>query len=226
MRDAETVLSIIRERGKRRLPVERMYRHLFNRQLYLLAYSKLYANDGALTPGVTTETVDGMSLAKIDTIIEALRFERYRWTPVRRTYLLKKNRTGERPLGVPTWSDKLLQEVIRLLLSAYYEPQFSEHSHGFREGCGCHSALHEITRQWKGVKWFIEGDIQSCFDEISHTLLVDILCEKIHDGRFTRLIRQLLEAGYLEQWRYHQSYSGVPQGSIITPQAIVQNIRY
>ena len=217
MRNAETVLSIIRERGERRQPVERVYRHLFNRELYLLAYSKLYANDGAMTPGVTAETVDGMSLSKIDAIIEALRFERYHWTPVRRTYIPKKNRNEKRPLGIPTWSDKLLQEAIRLLLAAYYEPQFSEQFHGFRSGYGCHTALHSITRHWRGIKWFIEGDIKGCFTEISHTLLLDILREKIADNRFIRLIRHLLEAGYLQQWQYNPTYSGIPQGSIIGP---------
>ena len=151
MRTAETVLNIIRDRGQRGLPLERVYRHLYNRELYLLAYSKLYRNDGAMTPGATPETVDGMSLAKIDTIIEVIRHERYRWTPVRRTYIEKKQSTRKRPLGLPTWSDKLVQEVMRLLLEAYYEPQFSSHSHGFRPGRGCHTALGEITRQWRGI---------------------------------------------------------------------------
>ena len=160
-----------------------MYRHLYNPDLYLRAYAKLYANDGALTPGATTETVDGMTLAKIQTIIQALRQERYRWTPVRRTYILKKN-GKRRPLGLPTWSDKVLQEVIRQILEAYYEPRFSTHSHGFRPGRGCHTALHEITQQWRGVKWFIEGDIRSFFDRLDHEFSCDILREQIQDNRF------------------------------------------
>jgi retron-type reverse transcriptase len=146
--------------SRRGLPLERLYRQLYNHNLYLRAYGKLYANKGAMTPGVTPETVDGMSLAKIDKIIAALRQERYRWTPVRRTYI-PKSKGGRRALGMPTWSDKLLQEVIRQLLEAYYEPQFSPHSHGFRPGRGCHTALQEITRRWRGVKWFIEGDIRA-----------------------------------------------------------------
>src|ERR687885_2685529 len=152
MRSAETVLGILRERGRRGLPLERVYRLLFNRNLYLLAYGKIARNHGALTPGATSETADGMTLAKIDAIIEALRFERYRWTPVRRRYIPKKN--GKvRPLGIPTWSDKLLQEVIRLILEAYYEPQFSDHSHGFRPDRGCHTALAAIEKPWTGTKW-------------------------------------------------------------------------
>jgi hypothetical protein len=132
MRDAATVLAIIRERGKRGLPLERVYRCLFNPDLFLLAYGKIYRNAGAMTPGVTRETVDGMRLSKIEAIIGALRQERYRWTPVRRTYINKKGSSKKRPLGLPTWSDKLLQEVLRLILEAYYEPQFSDRSHGFR----------------------------------------------------------------------------------------------
>ena len=163
MRNADHILAIIRERGTRRLPLERVYRLLFNRDLYLRAYARLYSNQGALTKGSTTETIDGMSLAKIDRIIEALRSERYRWTPVRRVYIPKRN--GKlRPLGLPSWSNKLLQEVMRSILEAYFEPQFSDQSHGFRPNRGCHTALQHIDRTWKGTKWFIEGDIAQYFD--------------------------------------------------------------
>jgi group II intron reverse transcriptase/maturase len=215
MRTAEMVLNIIRDRGQRKRPLERLYRHLYNRELYLLAYGKIYRNKGAMTPGANPETVDGMSLENIDTIIEALRWERYRWTPVRRQYI-PKNSGKLRKLGLPTWSDKLLQEVLRLLLEAYYEPQFSSHSHGFRSGRGCHTALREIQR-WDGVKWFIEGDIRQCFDTIDFTVLLDIMREQIHDNRFIRLIENCLRAGYLEEWQYVDSYSGVPQGGILSP---------
>ncbi len=112
MQSAEAVLNVIRERGKRGLPLERVYRQLFNPQLYLIAYANLYSNNGAMTPGTTDETVDGMSLGKISRIITQLREERYRWSPVRRVEIPKKN-GKTRPLGIPTWSDKLLQEVIR-----------------------------------------------------------------------------------------------------------------
>lgn len=166
MRDADTVLGIIRARGKRGLPVEDLYRQLYNPLLYLRAYATLYAHQGAMTPGVTEETVDGMSRKKIETIIEALRLERYRWTPVRRTYIPKKN-GKRRPLGLPSWSDKLLQEVLRLILEAYFEPQFSPHSHGFRPRRGCHTALLEVQQTWTGTKWVIEGDIKGCFDHAS-----------------------------------------------------------
>src|SRR5439155_11423286 len=151
------------------------------------------------------ETADGMTLAKIGRIIGLLRQEKYRWTPVRRVQIPKaKGKT--RPLGIPTWSDKLLQEVIRLLLEAYYEPQFSPHSHGFRPGRGCHTALTAIHRRWKGTTWFVEGDITGCFDNLDHEVLVGILRERIHDNRFLRLLANLLKAGYLEDWHYGRTY--------------------
>ena len=217
MQTAEALLEIIHERGKKGLPLERIYRHLFNPELYLRAYGKIYRNDGAMTPGASTETADGMSLGKIRVIIEALRYERYQWTPVRRIYIEKKNSSKKRPLGLPTWSDKLLQEVIRSLLEAYYEPQFSDRSHGFRTGRGCHTALDEIQREWRGTVWFIEGDITDCFGSLDHSVMRSILAEKICDGRFLRLIDGLLQAGYLEDWRYHETLSGAPQGGILSP---------
>jgi group II intron reverse transcriptase/maturase len=221
MRNAETVLGIIRERGRRGLPLERVYRLLWNRDLFLLAYGRIAKNHGAMTPGATGETADGMSLAKIDAIIEALRFERYRWTPARRVYIPKAN-GKRRPLGLPTWSDKLVQEVIRLVLDAYYDPQFSDRSHGFRPGRGCHTALKAIHRTWNGTTWFVEGDIAQYFDRLDHRVLLSILREKIHDGRFVGLVDGLLRTGYLEDWTFNATLSGTPQGGVVSP--ILANI--
>jgi group II intron reverse transcriptase/maturase len=221
MRSSEKVLGMLRDRGQRGVPVDDLYRQLYNPSLYLRAYGRVYANDGAMTPGSTPETADAMSLAKIHQIIDDLRHERYRWTPVRRKQIKKKN--GKlRPLGLPTWTDKLLQEVIRSLLEAYYEPQFSEASHGFRPQRGCHTALSQIEHTWKGTHWFIEGDISACFERWDHKVLLKILAEKIHDNRFLRLIKHLLQAGYLEEWRSHTTLSGAPQGGIVSP--ILSNI--
>jgi retron-type reverse transcriptase len=178
MRTAETILNIIQDRGKRRLPLDDVYRQLYNPALYLQAYHRLYTNDGAMTPGATEETVDGMSQEKIAKIINAIRYERWQWTPVRRRDI-PKPKGGTRPLGMPTWSDKLVQDVIRQLLEAYYEPQFSDHSHGFRPHRGCHTALDHIHKNWGGTKWFIEGDIQGYFDSIDHTILANILRENM-----------------------------------------------
>jgi group II intron reverse transcriptase/maturase len=222
MRDAETTLSIIEDRGRRGLTLDRVYRQLFNQDLYLRAYDRLSRNRGAMTRGSTDETADGMSTAKIGTIIEQLRLERFRWTPVRRI-LIPKSNGKMRPLGIPTWTDKLLQEVIRSLLEAYYEPQFSVHSHGFRPGKGCHTALKHVYVAWKGTKWFIEGDIKGCFDNIDHTVLLSILRENILDGRLLELIENLLKAGYLEQWDFRPTLSGTPQGGIVTPPTMLQN---
>jgi group II intron reverse transcriptase/maturase len=216
MRDAETTLAIIQERGKKGLHLEDVYRRLFNPDLYLRAYGRISRNAGALTRGVTADTVDGMSMEKIEAIIEDLRHERHRWTPVRRI-LIPKTNGKMRPLGIPTWTDKLLQEVMRSILEAYYEPQFNPHSHGFRPGLGCDTALQDISQNWKGTKWFIEGDIKGCFDNIDHTVLLSILGEKIRDNRFLRLVGHMLKAGYLEQWSYRPTLSGTPQGGIISP---------
>jgi group II intron reverse transcriptase/maturase len=179
------------------------------------------ANHGAMTPGATSEIVDGMALTKIDAIIAVLRDERYQWTPVRRTLIPKKSGKLRR-LGLPTWSDKLLQEVIRSILEAYYEPQFSQHSHGFRSDRGCHTALDEITRRWRGVKWYVEGDISRCFDSLDHQVMLSILSENLRDHRFLRLLSNLFKAGYLEDWKYHATLSGVPQGSVVGP--VLSNI--
>src|SRR3954468_13750612 len=221
MQDAETVLGVIRERGRRGLPLERLYRQLFNPQLFLRAYGRMYANKGAMTPGVTGETVDGMSLAKIGAIIGRLRSESYRWSPAKRVYIPKKNGKS-RPLGMPTWSDKLVAEVVRLLLEAYYDSGFSDHAHGCRPGRGCHTALREVATAWTGTHWFIEGDISDCFGSLDHKVLVGLLAEKIHDGRFLRLIGHMLEAGYLQDWRWHATLSGAPQGGVASP--ILSNI--
>jgi group II intron reverse transcriptase/maturase len=193
-----------------------LYRQLFNPQLYLLAYGRVYSNKGAMTPGADAETADGMTLGKIERIIDALRHERYRFKPVRRRYIPKKD-GKQRPLGLPSWSDKLLGEVVRLLLEAYYEPQFSDHSHGYRPGRGCHTALGEVARTWSGTTWFIEGDISRCFDELDHRVMLATLREKIHDARLLRLIGQMLRAGYLEDWVWNATLSGAPQGGVLSP---------
>jgi group II intron reverse transcriptase/maturase len=216
MQSAVTVLGVLRERGRRGLPLNELYRQLFNPQLYLLAYGRIYANKGAMTPGVTQETVDGMSQVKIGRIIEAMRHERYRFAPVRRVHIPKKN-GKTRPLGLPTWSDKLVGEVVRLLLEAYYEPTFSDRSHGFRPRRGCHTALREIANTWTGTAWFIEGDIADCFGSLDHDVMIRILSERIRDNRFLRLVRNMLTAGYLEDWKWGATLSGAPQGGVASP---------
>jgi group II intron reverse transcriptase/maturase len=215
MRTTNTILGLIHERGTKGLPLERVQRLLYTPDLYLTAYGKLYRNKGAMTEGTTEETVQGMSQEKIERTIKALRDGTFRWKPVRRVYIPKKD-GKKRPLGLPDWTSKLVQEVIRLILNAYYEPQFSEHSHGFRPERGCHTALREV-KKWDGTVWFIEGDISKCFDKLDHKVLLSILRENIHDEPFIKLISELLEAGYLEDWKYYATLSGTPQGGVLSP---------
>ncbi|MGZ6833695.1 MAG: reverse transcriptase domain-containing protein [Mycobacteriaceae bacterium] len=221
MQSAETVLDVLRERGRRGLPCDELYRQMFNPRLYLLAYGRIYANQGAMTPGVTPETVDGMSLRKIERVIDAMRHERYRFSPARRVRIPKKS-GATRPLGLPTWSDKLVGEVVRLLLEAYFEPVFSDRSHGFRPGKGCHTALREVANTWSGTTWFVEGDIADCFGSLDHQVMLSTLAERIHDNRFLRLVRNMLTAGYLEDWIWGATLSGAPQGGVASP--ILSNI--
>lgn len=216
MQTAKAVLEVIHERGKQHKSLNRMYRKLYNPDLYRMAYGQIYANKGAMTKGVDNDTLDGTSERKFRGIIDALRNETFRWHPVRRAYIPKKD-GRKRPLGIPTGTDKLLQAVIKNLLEAYYEPQFSKRSHGFRSGRGCHTALMQIARSHRDVSWFIEGDIKGFFDNVDHATLLGILGRQIDDGRFITLIERLLNAGYMEDWRWNRTYSGTPQGGIISP---------
>lgn len=200
---------------------ERLYRNLYNRDLFLLAYQNIYAAEGNMTKGVDGKTIDGMSLKRIDKLIEKLKDESYQPNPSRRVYIPKKS--GKmRPLGIPSFDDKLVQEVLRMLLEAIYENSFEKTSHGFRPNKSCHTALNQIQVAFTGAKWFIEGDIKGFFDNIDHNKMIEILSLKIKDERFLRLIRKFLNAGYLEDWTYHKTYSGTPQGGIISP--ILANI--
>ena len=216
MQNAKIVLEALRKLGENKKPLERVYRQLFNESLYLASYAKLYKNDGATTKGTQDETIDGMNLNRIRAIVNDIRSERFKFSPARRVWVNKKN--GKmRPLGIPNFRDKLVQEVIRGLLDAYYEPQFSDNSHGFRPNRGCHTALAQIRQKFKGIAWYIEGDIRGCFDNIDHAVLMDILSRNIHDNRLLNLINQGLKAGIMEGWQYHQTYSGTPQGAILSP---------
>jgi len=196
----------------------RLYRYLLRPDIFFEAYKNLYANKGAATKGVNDDTADGFNEAKIAKIIMLLTNESYQPMPVRRTYIEKKNGNGKkRPLGIPTFTDKLVQEALRMLLEAVYEPIFMGCSHGFRPNKSCHTALTELKNGFKGARWFIEGDIKGCFDNIEHSVLVGLLNGKIKDARLIKLIYKFLKAGYLEDWQYHATYSGSPQGGIISP---------
>jgi group II intron reverse transcriptase/maturase len=189
--------------------------------MYLTAYNKIYANEGNMTKGSDSKTIDGMSLERIEKLIEKLKNESYQPMPSRRTYIPKKG--GKmRPLGIPTFDDKLIQEVLRMILEAVYEGSFENISHGFRPNKSCHTALLQVQGKFTGTKWFIEGDIKGFFDNIDHNVIIKLLEKRINDNRFLRLIRKFLKAGYLENWTFHKTYSGTPQGGIISP--ILANI--
>lgn len=223
MQKAEVILSLLSQKAAQNTAYvfDRLYRNLFNPDLFLLAYSNIYANEGNMTVGTDGDTIDGFNIDKVNALIETLKRETYRPNPVRRTYIPKKN--GKlRPLGIPSFMDKLVQEVVRMLLQAIYEPVFKDTSHGFRPGKSCHTALLQVKTTCKGTNWAIEGDIQGFFDNIDHTKLLELLARKIADGRFLHLIEKFLKAGYMEFRQVHHSLTGTPQGGIVSP--ILANI--
>lgn len=222
MRSPERVLNSLNEHSKdSSYKFERLYRLLFNEELFYVAYQKIASNGGSTTKGSDGRSIDGMSLARIETLIASLKDESYQPHPSRRVHIPKKN--GKmRPLGIPAFEDKLVQEVVRMILEAIYEGHFETTSHGFRPKRSCHTALLHIQKTFNGAKWFIEGDIKGFFDNIDHDVLVQILRERISDDRFIRLIRKFLKAGYVEDWTFHNTYSGTPQGGIVSP--ILANI--
>jgi len=222
MRSPENVLESLRSKAcNKSYKYERLYRNLYNPQFYLLAYQRIQAKPGSMTAGTDGKTIDGMGMARINALIEKMRDFSYQPNPARRTYIPKSN--GKmRPLGIPSFDDKLIQEVVRLILESIYEPTFSDYSHGFRINRSCHTALKYVQKYFTGTKWFVEGDIKGCFDNVDHHVLIAILRKRIADEHFIGLLWKFLKAGYMEDWNYHNTYSGTPQGSIISP--ILANI--
>ena len=196
--------------------VKDLVRLMGHPELWELGYAHLYSNQGALTKGVGDNTLDGFSRDRVLNLIELIKDGRYQPAPVRRTRIPKGN--GKlRPLGLPSGNDKLVQEVARMILDAIYEPIFSDRSHGFIMGRSCHTALESIKRDWTGTKWFIDVDIKGFFDNIDHDKLIEMLSKRILDKRFLRLIKGMLTAGYMEDWTFHKTYSGTPQGGVCSP---------
>ena len=217
MRNPEVVLNNLAEHSKEpNYKYRRLYRILFNEEMFYIAYQRISANKGGMTSGSDNQTLDEMSLSRIQELIATLKDESYQPKPARRVYIPKKN-GKKRPLGLPSVNDKLVQEVLRMILEPIYEGQFSYCSHGFRPNRSCHTALAQIQKSFNGVKWFVEGDIKGYFDNINHSVLINTLCERIEDERFIRLVRKFLNAGYIEDWKFQRTYSGTPQGGIISP---------
>ena len=203
-------------------PVRDLYKLLTNKpEIWELAYANISSNRGSLTKGVDEVTADGLSEERSREIMNQLRNGTYRPKPTRRVYIPKSN-GKKRPLGIPSFTDRLVQEACRIILEAIYEPVFSKFSFGFRKGMGCHDALHSTSNRCRGIKWFIEFDIEGYFDNIDHQLLMILLKSKIKDERFKALIGWMLKAGYMEDWKFNKTYSGTPQGGVISP--ILANI--
>ena len=222
MRNPEQVLNILAGHSNEpEYKYERLYRILFNEQMFFVAYQRMYAKPGNMTPGTDGKTEDEMSIDRINKLIESIKDETYSPNPAKRIYIPKKN--GKmRPLGIPSFEDKLVQEAVRMVLEAIYEGHFEWTSHGFRPNRSCHTALKSLQNNFNGAKWFIEGDIKGFFDNIDHNVLIEIMKGRIADDRFLRLIRKFLNAGYMEEWQFNKTYSGTPQGGIISP--ILANI--
>lgn len=222
MRSPQNVLESLSSKAcNSNYQYQRLYRNLYNPEFYLTAYQKIQAKQGSMTAGTDGKTVDGMGMKRINALIAKLRDFRYQPSPARRTYIPKAN-GKKRPLGIPSFDDKLVQEVVRMILESIYEPTFLNTSHGFRPKRSCHTALQYVQKNFTGVKWFVEGDIKGCFDHVDHHVLVNILRRRIQDEHFIGLIWKFLKTGYMEDWVYHNTYSGTPQGSIISP--ILANI--
>ena len=222
MRSPENVLESLKSKAcNKSYKYERLYRNLYNPQFYLLAYQRIQAKPGNMTAGTDGKTIDGMGMARINTLIGKMRDFSYQPNPARRTYIPKSNGKMH-PLGIASFDDKLIQEVVRLILESIYEPTFSGCSHGFRINKSCHTALKYVQKYFTGTKWFVEGDIKGCFDNVDHHVLIAILRKRIADEHFIGLLWKFLKAGYMEDWNYHNAYSGTPQGSIISP--ILANI--
>ena len=206
-------LGPISKKGKR---INGMFRLMQHPIFWAEAYARIYANPGAVTKGVNDNTLDGFSHERVAALISQLREGTYCPKPTRRVYIPKAN-GKKRPLGIPTGDDKLVQEVVRILLETIYEPIFCKTSHGFRPEHSPHTALQQIGRTWHGIRWIVKVDIQSFFDSMDHEVLMTLLKKKIEDKRFLNLIRQMLKAGYLEEWKFYGTYSGSPQGGICSP---------
>ena len=217
--DKFRAISKVARTGRRVKDLRRLMNHP---DLWMQAYLNIQGNKGALTRGTDHTTMDGYSPERAANLVELIRERRYTPNPVRRVNIPTKIAGKMRPLGIPSADDKQVQEVVRMILERIYEPLFKDSSHGFRPKRSCHTALKSMQKYWTGTKWFIDIDIKGYFNNINHEILMELLKIRIEDTQFLNLIRDMLEAGYVEDWQYHKTYSGTPQGGIVSP--ILANI--
>ena len=213
-----STIGKLAQEGKR---VRDLMKLVVTPEIWMRAYANIYANAGATTRGIDAVTQDGFSTERVTNLIGLIVGKKYRPKPVRRIEIPKGN-GKTRPLGIPSGDDKLVQEVIRMILELIYEPLFSINSHGFRPNKSVHTAVHRIKTLWTGTKWFVNIDIKGYFDHIDHNTLVYLLEKRIDDKRFIGLIKLFLKAGYMENWKFHKTFSGTPQGGVVSP--ILANI--
>lgn len=222
--DVKSKLKSLESRARTNgVVIDRMvYKLMCDPQLLEIAYNNIRSRPGNMTPGVTPETLDGMSYDLLLTIAEQLKTERFQFKPGRRIYIPKPGKKLKRPLTIAPPRDKVVQEAMRIILNCIFEPTFLDSSHGFRPHRSCHTALERVKIKFKPATWVIEGDIEKCFDSVNHERLMEIIEAKITDRQFTKLIRKSLKAGYFEFQLIPHNIIGTPQGSIISP--ILSNI--
>lgn len=216
----EAIYSI--RANKPNFKFKRIYNLMLSEDLFILAYQNLKSKKGVIAPETDLGTPDGLRIRTIKKILEQLKNETYKFNPAFQI-LTPKPSDRLRPLSIPSFKDKLVQEVIRLILESIYEPTFTSFSHGFRKGKRCHSALKDVRVTFADVKWLITRDIEKCFDSFNHPKLISILKKRIADQRFINLVWKLLRAGYMKDFKaLTTSLRGVPQGGLISP--ILSNV--
>lgn len=216
-------IPALSRQGKR---INGLFRLLASPTIWERAYEDIAPNQGALTPGVDPDnTLSSFSLPRMQRIIAGVMDGSYRFAPARRQYIPKPD-GRKRPLGIPTADDKLAQAAVKILLEHVYEPIFSIRSHGFRKGLSCHTALDQIKHGWSGTKWLVEVDVSGFFDNVDHDLLLNCLRKRVDDERLLRLIERMLKAGYMEDWTFHKTFGGTPQGGVISPILVSCFINY
>ena len=190
---------------------------LCDTEVLIAAYSRIRSNQGAMTPGVDKETLDGIRREDFDKIARQIATGQFAFKPSKRIEI-PKPKGGTRSLGIPSPRDKIVQEAMRMILEAIYEPTFANFSHGFRPNRSCHSALNYVKLKFGSANWFIESDIKKCFDSFDHKLIIELLKEKIEDQVFMDLMYKALKAGYVDfSGKFNPLEIGTPQGSIISP---------